>query len=82
MDQLRQVMLRQEEKKEKLFSKHKDEKAELLAKQKQEEEEMFAKQKERRDEARKYKPAAAKQPPRAPECPVCWTGHIFYDNLF
>ena len=27
MDQLRQVMLRQEEKKEKLFSKHKDEKA-------------------------------------------------------
>ena len=70
MDQLRLVTLRQEEEKEKLFSKHKDEKAELLAKQKQEEEEMFAKQKERRDEARKYKPTAAKQPPRAPECPV------------
>ena len=69
MDQLRQVMLRQEEKKEKLFSKHKDEKAELLAKQKQEEEEMFAKQKEKR-EVGKYKPAAAKQPPGAPECLV------------
>ena len=70
MDQLRLVTLRQEEEKEKLFSKHKDEKAELLAKQKKEEEEMLAKQKERRDEARKYKPAAAKQPPGAPECPV------------
>ena len=49
MDQLRQVMLRQEEKKEKLFSKHKDEKAELLAKQKKEEGDMLAKQKEKRD---------------------------------
>ena len=78
MDQLRLVTLRQEEEKEKLFSKHKDEKAELLAKQKQEEEEMFAKQKEKR-EVRKYKPAAAKQPPGAPECPVRWT-YIFYDN--
>ena len=78
MDQLRQVMLRQEEKKEKLFSKHKDEKAELLAKQKKEEGDMLAKQKEKR-EARKYKSAAAKQPPGAPECPVCWT-YMFYDN--
>ena len=70
MDQLRQVMLRQEEKKEKLFSKHKDEKAELLAKQKKEEGDMLAKQKEKRGDAMKYKPAAAKQPPGAPECPV------------
>ena len=69
MDQLRQVMLRQEEKKEKLFSKHKDEDAELLAKQKKEEGDMLTKQKEKR-EARKYTPAAAKQPPGAPECPV------------
>ena len=49
MDQLRQVMLREEEKKEKLFSKHKDETAELLAKQKKEEGDMLAKQKEKRD---------------------------------
>ena len=70
IDQLRLVTLRQEEEKEKLFSKHKDEKAELLAKQKKEEEEMLARQKEKRDEARKYKSAAAKQPPGAPECPV------------
>ena len=82
MDLLRQVTLRQEEEMKRVFSKHKEEKDEMLAKQKKEEEEMLAKQKERRDEARKYKPAAAKQPPRAPECPVCWTGHIFYDNLF
>ena len=79
MDQLRQVMLRQEEKKEKLFSKHKDEKAELLATQKKEEGDMLAKQKEKRDDAMKYKPAAAKQPLGAPECPVWWT-YIFYDN--
>ena len=79
MDQLRQVMLRQEEKKEKLFSKHKDEKAELLAKQKKEEGDMLAKQKEKRNKAMKYKPAAAKQPPGAPECPVCWT-YIYYNN--
>ena len=70
IDQLRLVTLKQEEEKEKLFSKHKDEKAELLAKQKKEEEEMLARQKEKRDEAMKYKPAAAKQPPGAPECPV------------
>ena len=79
MDQLRQVMLRQEEEKEKLFSKHKDEKAEMLAKQNKEEGEMLARQKEKKDEARKYKPAAAKQPPGAPECPVCWI-YIFYAN--
>ena len=79
MDQLRQVMLREEEKKEKLFSKHKDEKAELLAKQKKEEGDMLAKQKEKRDDAMKYKPAAAKQPPGAPECPVWWA-YIFYDS--
>ena len=54
---------------ERVFSKHMEEKDEVLAKQKQEEEEMFAKQKEKR-EVRKYKPAAAKQPPGAPECPV------------
>ena len=70
MDQLRQVMLRQEEKKEKLFSKHKDERLTCWPSKRRKRGICSPSRRRKGMDAMKYKPAAAKQPPGAPECPV------------